>query len=137
MQANQSKTCPSALGQVGSNIVGVVNPSGTIGYFADPIEVTQEFLDSAGDPENLERKFRFSNKCVKSGCSQWTGQECGVIKAVMAMENIPAHDTLPVCSVRSSCRWYYQEGFAACNGCRYVITNVSELAPEAQVYMDV
>jgi hypothetical protein len=137
MEANQSKTCPSSLGQVGSNLLGVVNPSGTVGFFEQPMEVTEEFLEAAGDFDSLERRFRFSNKCIQSGCKQWTGKECSVIKAIVALESIPANNDLPVCSVRSSCRWYYQEGPAACNGCRYVITNISELTPEAQEYMDV
>lgn len=131
MKETQHKTCPSSLGQVGSNLLGVVNPSGTVGFFKDPVEVTQEFIDDAGDFENLERRFRFSNKCVQSGCKQWTGKECGVIKAVLALDSIPAKNDLPACSIRSNCRWFYQEGAIACNGCRYVITNVSEPATEA------
>jgi len=132
MEKMQHKTCPSSLGQVGSNVLGVVNPSGTIGFFKQPIEVTPEFLEDAGDNESLERRFRFSNKCVQSGCKQWTGKECGVIKAVLALESIPAKKDLPDCSIRKTCRWFSQEGPAACNGCRYVITNVSEVAMEQQ-----
>ncbi len=131
MKETQHKTCPSSLGQVGSNLLGVVNPSGTVGFFKDPVKVTQEFMDDAGDFETLERRFRFSNKCVQSGCKQWTGKECGVIKAVLALDSIPAKNDLPECSIRNNCRWFYQEGAIACNGCRYVITNVSEPATAA------
>jgi hypothetical protein len=132
MEKNQNKTCPSSLGQVGSNLLGVVNPSGTIGFFKDPVEVTPEFLEEAGDIDSIERRFRFSNKCIQSGCKQWTGKECGVIKAVLALDSIPATNDLPDCSIRKTCRWYSQEGAAACNGCRYVVTNVSEQVEEHQ-----
>ena len=132
MEKNQNKTCPSSLGQVGSNLLGVVNPSGTIGFFSDPVEVTPEFLEDAGDIDSIERRFRFSNKCVQSGCKQWTGKECGVIKAVLALDSIPANNDLPDCSIRKTCRWFSQEGAAACNGCRYVVTNVSEQVEEQQ-----
>jgi hypothetical protein len=134
MKETQNKTCPSSLGQVGSNLLGVVNANGTVGFFADPVEVTPEFIDDAGDFDNLERRFRFSNKCVQSGCKQWTGTACGVIKAVLALDSIPAAKKLPDCSIRTSCRWYFQEGASACNGCRYVITNVSEPATEAVIH---
>ena len=132
MEKNQNKTCPSSLGQVGSNLLGVVNPSGKVGFFKAPIEVTPEFLEDAGDSESLERRFRFSNKCVQSGCKQWTGKECGVIKAVLALETIPANNDLPDCSIRKTCRWFSQEGATACNGCRYVVTNVSQPVAEQQ-----
>lgn len=131
MKETQNKTCPSSLGQVGSNLLGVVNANGTVGFFSDPVEVTPEFINDAGDFENLERRFRFSNKCVQNGCKQWTGKECGVIKAVLALDSIPAKNDLPACSIRSTCRWFYQEGAIACNGCRYVVTNVSEPATDA------
>ena len=131
MKETHNKTCPSSLGQVGSNLLGVVNANGTVGFFSDPVEVTQEFIHDAGDFENLERRFRFSNKCVQSGCKQWTGNECGVIKAVLALDSIPATNDLPACSIRSTCRWFHQEGAIACNGCRYVVTNVSEPATNA------
>ncbi|MFT3978886.1 MAG: hypothetical protein QM687_00360 [Ferruginibacter sp.] len=133
MKQTQHKTCPSSLGQVGANLLGMVNANGTVGYFNEPMEVTQEFMEEAGDPEDLERRFRFSNKCVQNGCKQWTGTECGVIKAVLALDNIPQKKDLPDCSIRSTCRWFYQEGATACNGCRYVITNVSETAAEPVV----
>lgn len=131
MKETQNKTCPSSLGQVGSNLLGVVNANGTVGFFSEPVEVTQEFIDDAGDPESLEHRFRFSNKCVQSGCKQWTGTACGVIKAVLALDSIPAKKELPACNIRNTCRWFSQEGPVACNGCRYVITNISEPATDA------
>lgn len=121
------------MGQVGANILGMVNANGTVGFFKDPVEVTQEFIDDAGGTENLETRFRFSNKCVQSGCRQWTGKECGVIKAVLALDSIPAKKDLPHCSIRSNCRWYFQEGAIACNGCRYVITYIEDPASETAV----
>ncbi len=132
MEKNQNKTCPSAVGQVGSNLLGVVNPNGTVGFFRAPVEVTPEFLEDAGDHESLERRFRFSSKCVQSGCKQWTGTACGVIKTVLVLETIPLNNDLPDCSIRKTCRWFSQEGAVACNGCRYIITNVSAPVVEQQ-----
>jgi hypothetical protein len=134
MEKKQNKTCPSALGQVGSNLLGVVNPSGTVGFFSEPMEVTPEFLEDAGDYGTIERRFRFSNKCVQNGCKQWTGKECNVIKVILTLDSIPQNNDLPDCSIRSTCRWYFQEGANACNGCRYIVTNVSEVTPPEQEY---
>lgn len=131
MKDADNKTCPSSMGQVGANILGMVNANGTVGFFKDPVEVTQEFIDDAGGTHNLETRFRFSNQCVQSGCRQWTGKECGVIKAVLALDSIPAKKDLPQCSIRSNCRWYFQEGPTACNGCRYVITYIEDPAETA------
>ena len=68
--------------------------------------------------------MRFAAPCQRERCAQWTGSSCGVIEEVLATgagEDQPAR--LPRCAIRSACRWYRQEGGAACRACPLVITD--------------
>lgn len=112
----------------GALLLGVVNADSSIGYFETPIEIDAGFILEAGPDAELEKMFRFSSPCVKSGCAQWKGGQCGVIKKLMALN--PAwhelHPALPSCSIRPTCRWYAQEGADACAHCTRVVTNMME-----------
>lgn len=77
-----------------------------------------------GEPE---RFYRFSSPCVQNGCRQWAGGNCTVIKRVLdaGVENLPPD--APACIIRSTCRWYHQEGVQACYVCPLVITDMTEV----------
>jgi hypothetical protein len=81
-----------------------------------------------------EKHFRFSNACVETGCHQWKGGECSVINSIIqlnAMQQFPEH--LPNCLIRSTCRWFYQRGSAACSLCSYIITDaLDNIVPSSQ-----
>jgi hypothetical protein len=115
--------CPSAPLYEGSKLLGVVKEN-SVDILSAPIEVDDVFIKAANTGKVAEQKFRFVNKCVKSGCEQWTGSECGVIKRVLtAVEEKIQNEQLPPCSIRPECRWYAQEGSMACKACptvRYI-----------------
>jgi hypothetical protein len=50
-----------------------------------PLKLDDEFIHSELELGEPERRFRFSDKCVKAGCKQWTGDSCGVIKELSSM----------------------------------------------------
>ena len=112
--------CPSAPLYEGSKLLGVVTGE-TVALLSAPMEVDDVFIKAANKGKAAEEKFRFVNKCMKSGCEQWTGESCGVIKRVLnSMEEKLVEDGIPDCSIRSHCRWHQQEGYSACKVCTIV-----------------
>ncbi len=110
--------CPSAPLYEGSMLLGIVNTENEVSILAEPMEIDEAFIESANKGRVPEQRFRFANKCVKSGCAQWTGNQCGVIKRVL--ENIDQSIMkveLPECKIRPECRWFSQEGSNACRVC--------------------
>ncbi len=125
--AKLEKTCPSSTNEIGATLLGVVNQDGSVGYFSNPVIIDESFKEIFNETEAPESKFRFSNTCVEKGCKQWQNGACSVIKNVMNLnENANLEVKLPDCSIRPSCRWYFQEGAKACSFCPYIITNMME-----------
>lgn len=115
------KLCPSAPLYEGSKLLGIVNEAGEVNLLTEPLPLTQAFTDSATQSEVLpEARFRFVNKCVKSGCGHWDGHSCGVIQHTLRHNADRLQDTLPECGIRPQCRWYAQEGENACRICPLV-----------------
>lgn len=118
---NQGALCPSAPLYAGSRLLGIVNGEGEVDILETPLTLDDGFIEAASQGRPPEQRFRFVNKCVKSGCKQWDGQACGVIKNVLEkVEEQYWKSELPGCNVRSSCRWFAQEGKSACQVCPLV-----------------
>jgi hypothetical protein len=83
------------------------------------VTVGEEFLRAAGD--DPEQHFRFASPCQQSGCHNWGDSRCQLIHQILRSR--PGDDPaapLPVCGIRSSCRWFAQTGRAACQACPIV-----------------
>ena len=118
--------CPSGQCEEGAQLLGVVQADGTIGYLGQPIPIDADFVATARTGRSPERRFRFTSKCVEGACQQWTGTRCGVIdKMIEALQPVD-EATLPRCGIRSYCRWFHQNGVAACRTCRLVITDCTD-----------
>jgi len=120
--------CPSSDCKPGARLLGVRQDDGTIALLPEPLSIDEAFFEKvAAHPVAPERRFRFTNKCVKSGCGQWNGKGCGVIENVVKLfaESHP-QAPLPHCAIRKTCRWYHQEGNDACRVCTFVVTDVLE-----------
>jgi hypothetical protein len=120
------KTCPSSRCQAGATLLGVVGPNGKVIYRTEPTQLDQEFVETALQGRSPERRFRFASRCVQSGCKQWTAGKCGIIESVLRASPAQDQDILPQCSIRSTCRWFYQRGAAACAVCPDVITDTRD-----------
>jgi hypothetical protein len=123
--ASAERTCPSSTCSVGHFLIGLPGPDGRIGYLSPPLEVDTEFIESASARTNdrPEARFRFASPCVKEKCQQWTGASCGVISLVLQKtrpKKVSEKD-LPECAIRSSCRWFWQEGGSACGVCPEIL----------------
>jgi hypothetical protein len=117
-----AKTCPSSTCSPGHQLIGVVGPTGHMGYVSPPLEIDADFVERASRRTDVppEARFRFAGPCVESRCAQWSEGACSVISRVVEHVDSPTADALPVCGIRSSCRWFSQEGRAACERCPLV-----------------
>jgi len=118
--------CPSARCQEDAILLGVVLEDGSVSFLDQRAKVDRFFVQLARQGRTPEKRFRFADKCLKSGCQQWTGSRCGVIDRLMA-DNAGFAVELPACSIRLECRWHQQHGANACAICPEVIT---DLIPE-------
>jgi len=116
--------CPSARMNEGAILVGIVLQDGQVAFSLDRLTVNREFLLNARQGRSPEKRFRFGDVCVKSGCLQWTDDGCGVVENVLGAVSASGEITeLPNCSIRSQCRWYFQRGSDACQVCSLVVTD--------------
>jgi hypothetical protein len=119
--------CPSATCKEGANLLGIIQPDGRVSFLNQKLNINEEFVQIAHRGRSPEKRFRFSNNCIKSSCKQWTGDRCGVIDRILdEVGIIEEPPELPECSIRSECRWYNQCGGKACAICPEVITNSLE-----------
>ena len=146
MSCGDHVRCPSHRCKPGSDLIGVRQDDGTVAILPQPLPIDQHFIEVVSrDAAAPEQRFRFSNKCIESGCSQWTGSRCGVIDNVLQLlAGVPAPGdiapsaatapptpkegtaTLPPCGIRPTCRWFLQSGADACRVCPYVVTHITE-----------
>jgi hypothetical protein len=123
-----TKTCPSARCETGATLLGIVNAAGEVSLLGNTMAIDETFVQTAQTGRSPEQRFRFANKCVKSGCTQWTGTRCGVIDNVLnQIEEKYWKENLPSCAIRPTCRWFSQSGADACRVCTYVITDTIDM----------
>ncbi|WP_338870752.1 hypothetical protein WBJ53_23585 [Spirosoma sp. SC4-14] len=121
-----SLLCPSSIAKPGATLFGIQDSTGHIEYLEEPIVVDKTFVETARQGRAPEERFRFASNCAKSGCGHWDSGNAGcslVGKLVEAMNRNVAQ-TLPVCAIRSNCRWFHQEGASACANCNEVVRNI-------------
>lgn len=117
--------CPSAQPSADGIVIGVV--TGTvearrIGYLTEPQPVTKEILALAA-PAAPAQVFRMAAPCMGDGCKHFAGGACNLAKRIVVSFK-PVVSGLPPCRIRSTCRWFRQEGRAACLRCPQVVTNI-------------
>jgi hypothetical protein len=119
--------CPSGRCQDGSILLGIVQQDGRVSIANEKIVVDKEFVQIARRGRSPEKRFRFAEACVNTGCKQWSDGRCGVIDKVIEIL-MPKDDPveLPECAIRSECRWYKQCGGKACTVCPEVVTDLKE-----------
>lgn len=117
--------CPSARAELAdSTVFGVV--TGTVEeprvtYLNQSQPVTGELIALSGSVTPTE-VFRISAPCVGNGCHHFDGTNCRL--ATRIVQQLPTvAEELPPCPIRRDCRWWRQEGKAACMRCPQVITD--------------
>ncbi|MBW4565264.1 MAG: nitrogen fixation protein [Mojavia pulchra JT2-VF2] len=121
----QTTLCPSAKPEfVDAVVFGVVAGAAAaphIAYLKQPLPITDELLAKAS-PVTPAEIFRAATSCAQLGCQHFDGKDCRL--AMRIVEKLPAVvEQLPPCSIRRDCRWWQQEGKAACMRCPQIITD--------------
>ena len=99
-----------------------------LAWIEKPQPVTPELLSLTRetDPRLV---FRFAARCEENRCAHFDGKDCQL--ATRIVQILPrAVDALPPCSIRPECRWYQQEGKAACLRCPEVVTHLDNPSPD-------
>lgn len=115
--------CPSARPDFGSVVFAVRTDDAEhhgVRYLSQALPVTQEILDLA-DPVDPREVFRFGAPCATTGCVHFTGSRCSLVQRIVE-QTAPAVDELPPCRLRARCRWFAEEGGAACLRCPVILT---------------
>jgi hypothetical protein len=121
---NVPPLCPSAQPETeGSVVFGVVG--GTVeephlAHFVEPQAVNDELLALA-NPVTPTEVFRFAAPCAGSACQHFDGSNCRLATKIVQLLSKVVEE-LPPCRLRPNCRWWQQEGKAACMRCPQIVT---------------
>jgi hypothetical protein len=126
--------CPSAQPAMeGGRVLGVVEQVSDgfeVSYLDKPLVVTPEVLALAAPAQPTE-VFRLAAPCQTHRCPHYDGSDCSL--ATRIDQIMPAVvDLLPRCQIRPECRWFHQEGAAACRRCPQVSTVNYDASPTMQ-----
>jgi len=124
--------CPSAqVTDDGARIFGVMTGATEalrVGYLTETLPVSDKLLALAGSAKPTQL-FRIAAPCAEGDCRHFQSNACALAKRIV--EGVPAIvSSLPACQIRSTCRWFRQEGKVACFRCPQVMTdkpNASDL----------
>jgi hypothetical protein len=122
---HSSPLCPSARGTPNESVVfgiagGTVDEP-RVSYLKETHPVTEELLALA-EPVTPTEVFRFAAPCAGGDCIHFDGTNCTLAGRIVDGLN-EVSQTLPACQIRSSCRWWQQEGKAACLRCPQIVTD--------------
>jgi hypothetical protein len=129
-----AKLCPSAQpGMEHCRVLGVVQrdgPTPILQYLNEQVPATEEVLAMAA-PLKPTEVFRLAATCAEHRCPHFDGTDCRL--ATRIVQILPAVvTTLPPCIIRQECRWYSQEGAAACRRCPEITTISYDVSPLGQ-----
>jgi len=111
----------------GARVFGIVtgtDAAQSVAWLERPIPVTPELPAKTGDVEP-QRIFRVTAACQESKCTHFDGTNCKLVRRIVNLLE-PVVASLPPCSLRADCRWFTQEGRAACMRCPQVVTHSYE-----------
>jgi hypothetical protein len=127
-RAEQPLKCPSAQPGMGDvQILGVISRDADeprLAYLDEALPATLPVLELAA-PLDVSQVFRLSARCEERKCTHFDGVDCQL--AVRIAKILPeVVDQLPACNIRRDCRWFRQEGRAACLRCPQILTGNHE-----------
>ena len=127
--------CPSAQpemdGSVGFGVVGGSAEEPRVGYLTTPMRVTEDLL-ALSKPVPPTEVFRFAAPCVGTACRHFDGTNCTLVTRTVQLLPVVVTN-LPACVIRPTCRWWQQEGKAACLRCPQIVTqNYQPTEPQRQ-----
>lgn len=124
MRDADGTNCPSAeAGLVGGAVIGVAGRLDGVSRVSMlpqpvPFEAVAALIP---DTVPATEVLRFTAPCAEGKCRHFDGRACTLAARVVA--SLPeVADRLPRCAIRPSCRWWRQEGAAACRRCPQIVT---------------
>lgn len=116
--------CPSAQPEMAHAVIfGIVGGSFSeprVGFVDEPQPVTEELLSL---PESIQptEVFRIAAPCAERQCQHFVVGACNLARRLVQI--LPTTESqVPSCSIRRECRWWVQEGKAACLRCPQIVT---------------
>src|SRR5262249_29548856 len=123
---SKPQLCPSAQPSIdGSVVFGVIDSTTDgprVSYLVEAQPVTDEIVALAGAFARAEI-FRFGAPCAGPACRHYNGTDCRLATRIVQLLP-PVVSGLPPCGLRPDCRWWQQEGKAACLRCPQIVTVV-------------
>ncbi|MGW4498580.1 hypothetical protein ACWENR_08175 [Micromonospora sp. NPDC004336] len=119
------RMCPSTPAANATVFLGMITPAGRVAYVTPPLPA-EVALAQAGPGAAVESTYRLAGPCVTARCGFWTGEHCGLGERLVASYRETAgtrEAALPRCAIRRTCRWYAEQGAAACAACSHVVTD--------------
>jgi hypothetical protein len=121
----QALSCPSARpdseGAVIFGVAGGTVDQPRVGYLERAVKPTRELLALTA-PADPAAVFRFGGRCVGSGCSHFAAEHCTLGDRLVQLLPVVT-ERLPPCVLRPTCRWWREQGAAACRRCPQVVTH--------------
>jgi hypothetical protein len=117
-------SCPSAQAhQTASAVIGVVSrqdgkPQVTL--LPQPVSL-QSVAHLIPDTIPVTEVLRLAAPCAERHCSHFNDHHCTLASRIVSRLQAVV-DRLSPCALRPSCRWWHQEGPAACHRCPQIVT---------------
>lgn len=127
-RAEQPLKCPSAQPGMGDvQILGVISRDAEephLAYLDEALPASPAMLELAA-PLDVSQVFRLSARCEEKKCTHFDGRDCQLeVRIARMMPEVVDH--LPACNIRPDCRWFRQEGRAACVRCPQIVTGSND-----------
>src|SRR5947209_20136313 len=114
-------TGPDREGCVAFGVIGGTASEPRLRHLERPLPVTPELLSLSG-PVRPTEVFRFAAPCARGECPNFRDDHCGLVTRIVRL--LPAVvEAPPPCQIRPHCRWWHDEGIAACLRCPQVVTD--------------
>ena len=116
--------CPSAqpemTGSVAFGVIGGTAEEPRVSWIEKPVPVTGDLLALTGEVPPTQ-VLRIAAPCQENACCHFDGTDCRLATKLVQLIP-PVTQSLPPCRIRPDCRWFVQEGRAACAVCPQIVT---------------
>lgn len=93
-----------------------------IAYLPPGVSVDESVASHLGGLSPTE-VFRYGADCEEHRCAHFDGDRCSLAKRIVTQ--LPeVVQILPRCQIRATCRWFAEEGGAACRRCPQIVTMI-------------
>jgi len=112
--------CPSTPPTADAFLFGVIDEQVEVRYIQHPIPIDARLARALKKIDLPQRSFRFTHRCTE--CGNWEQGHCAVATSVRRAAEALGEERIPVCGIRTRCRWFLQEGASICRLCQYIVT---------------